>query len=106
MNKRELAARVLGTAPARALMRLVGKPGLVCLTYHRIGELDDLDPSIISCSFEELEWQARWLQGQVLQGQLDYWRLRLSWQEVERPHRRLHLRRLGDAQIVGHPLRW
>jgi peptidoglycan/xylan/chitin deacetylase (PgdA/CDA1 family) len=65
MNKRELAARMLGTAPARALMRLFGKPGLVCLTYHRIGEPDDLDPGIFSTGFAELEWQARWLKEQV-----------------------------------------
>jgi peptidoglycan/xylan/chitin deacetylase (PgdA/CDA1 family) len=56
---------MLGTAPARALMRLFGKPGLVILTYHRIGEPDDLDPGIFSTGFDELEWQARWLQSQV-----------------------------------------
>jgi peptidoglycan/xylan/chitin deacetylase (PgdA/CDA1 family) len=66
VGKRELIARMMGLSPVRAtLERLLAAPSLTCLTYHRIGEIDDLDGGLVSCSFDELEWQARWLRDNV-----------------------------------------
>ncbi len=62
MSKRGLLARGLSVWPLRSLLpRLVPRSALTGLTYHRIGEPDDLDPGLVSCTYDELRWQGQWL---------------------------------------------
>jgi peptidoglycan/xylan/chitin deacetylase (PgdA/CDA1 family) len=66
VGKRELLALALSLPlVGSSLRRLFGASCLVGLTYHRIGEVDDLDSGIVSTSLAELEWQARWLRDHV-----------------------------------------
>jgi peptidoglycan/xylan/chitin deacetylase (PgdA/CDA1 family) len=70
-GKRELLAQAL-CAPivSPVVRRLARRPNLLCLTYHRIADLDDFDPGVISASLAELDWQAGWLRrhARVLSG--------------------------------------
>jgi peptidoglycan/xylan/chitin deacetylase (PgdA/CDA1 family) len=66
-GKRELMARALNAVMLRPLRQLVGRPGLLCLTYHRVADAhaDGLDDGLISASVKEFEWQVRWLRDNV-----------------------------------------
>src|SRR5262245_40930123 len=64
-GKRELMAKALNAVVARPLRQLVSRPGLLCLTYHRVTDFDTLDDGLISASLAEFEWQIRWLRDNV-----------------------------------------
>lgn len=64
-GKRELLARALGRPFLRPLVRAVGEPGLMGLTYHRVCDFDVLDQGVISASFEEFEWQCNFVKDTV-----------------------------------------
>src|SRR5205814_194581 len=64
-GKRELVARALNAVIPRPLSQLVGRAGLLCLTYHRVSDFDALDDGLISASLSEFEWQIRWLRDNV-----------------------------------------
>jgi peptidoglycan/xylan/chitin deacetylase (PgdA/CDA1 family) len=62
--KTELLASALAAVPALAT-RLIGqvlsRGSLVCLTYHSINTPGLFDDEVVSCSLEELDWQAAFL---------------------------------------------
>src|SRR4051812_3140747 len=60
-GKRELFAKALNTVARAPLRRLLERPGLTCLTYHRVTERDALDEELISASLADFEWQLAWL---------------------------------------------
>ena len=64
-GKRELLARALGRPFLKPLVRAIGEPGLMGLTYHRICDFDVLDQGVISASFEEFEWQCSFVKDAV-----------------------------------------
>src|SRR5258706_528879 len=64
-GKRELVARALNALLPRPIRHLVGRPGLFCLTYHRVCDQDGLDDGLISASLEDFDWQIGWLKDNV-----------------------------------------
>ena len=63
-SKKDILAKVAAwSGVTRALESLRGRPSLLILTYHRVGDSQQTayDSATFSCTAEELDWQVRWL---------------------------------------------
>jgi peptidoglycan/xylan/chitin deacetylase (PgdA/CDA1 family) len=63
-SKKEILSRIAAYSGATWLLEsLPGRPRLLILNYHRIGDpaKTPYDPGLFSCTAEELSWQTGWL---------------------------------------------